>query len=103
MQNNTLVHFPETPSSRDHSCRVLRVSQKLWFEGDFIPKALVGNLEEEEMANKLQMRPTVWKVTTRTRMSSGMTINHHRGVHYTHILPLLLKGHGHSLFLSIYD
>ena len=33
---------------------------------------------------------------------SMMTINHHRGVQHTHILPLFLKRQGHSMSLSIY-
>ena len=38
-----LDHFPEIPFPRDHSV----MSQNLWFEGFFIPKALVGILEED--------------------------------------------------------
>ena len=68
----------------------LIMSQKLWFEGDVIRKTLVGILEEE-MVNNLQMKPTVWKVMTRTRTRSTMTINNHLGVQHTHLLPLLLK------------
>ena len=41
------------------------------------------------------MKATVWKVTTSTRTTSTMTINHHRGIQHYHFLPLLLKRRGH--------
>ena len=42
-RRTALDHFPEIPFPRDHSV----MSQNLWFEGFFIPKALVGILEED--------------------------------------------------------
>ena len=75
------------------------MSQKLWFEGDAIPKVLVGILEEDGNDDEITYE-TLWTITMRTR--STMTINHHRGVQRTHVLPLFLKQHGSSLPLSIY-